>query len=111
MLTAVIVTNLVISLACFFAAWRLWKIRRLISKVADALAAYEQSCDRGLSKTPNAILKAQRGTYALRQRYRKLDPQFQRVQQFLSLLGLSQAIWRNRTVLQKRRNPMALLQK
>lgn len=96
MVVAVIVTNVVIALGCLYAAWQVWQIRRALSKTADAVLSYERACHSGLSGSPEALYKAQRGVGELRQQYQKLGPQIQRVRQVLALVGLGRAAWQRR---------------
>ncbi|MDX2096161.1 MAG: hypothetical protein SFW36_00160 [Leptolyngbyaceae cyanobacterium bins.59] len=92
MVFVIIGMNLLIAIAGFYAAWRIWKIRRVLAGVADALTSYERTTDRGLSVSPPAILKAQRGTRSLRQQYRRLEGQIQKTQQILALLLYLQSL-------------------
>ncbi len=111
MVIAVIVTNLVIALGCLYAAWQVWQIRGALSKAADAVLSYERACHSGLSGSPDALYKAQRGVGELRQQYQKLGPQMQRVRQVLALVGLGRSAWQQRATLfrsktaKKRRSP------
>ncbi len=97
MLTLVLILNALISLACLFVAWKLWNLRRVLGRVADALLAYERSTYRVLHGAPGAIAKAERGTNSARRGYRqleaKLDAQLRQVEQVIRLLRLGQWLW------------------
>lgn len=97
MVTVVLVLNGVIALLCLYAAWQLWRIRRILAKVADTLTAVERSTYKVLHRAPNAIAKGQGGTRKLRQKYRQLEAQLQRVEQVLALLQLGQRAWQQRS--------------
>lgn len=94
MLTVVIVLNVLISLLCLYVTWRVWNLRRALAAVADILTAAERSTQSVLQGAPQAIERGQLGTSALRERYRQLELQWQRVQQVLTLLSLLQGVWR-----------------
>lgn len=99
LVTAVIVTNIVIAAGCWYAVWHLWQLRKTLAGVADALASYERTCYDGLHPSPDAILIAQRGTRSLRQQYRQLELQLEQVQKLLGVLGFGQLLWRQRATL------------
>lgn len=100
MVTAVIVTNLLISLLCWYSVKRIWILRRRFATVARAVEKYERNTHRVLSGAPSAILKGQTGTASLRKQTQRLEVQVQRLQQILSLLSLGRLTWR-RSVLSK----------
>ncbi|OLP16108.1 hypothetical protein BST81_23065 [Leptolyngbya sp. 'hensonii'] len=93
MITAIIATNVVIALACFYLAWKIWQMKGFLARAANRLTAYERATRRGLAVSPPAILWAQRGTYQLRQRYRGLEPQVEKLRQVLLLLGWASGWW------------------
>ncbi|WP_017718599.1 hypothetical protein [Kamptonema formosum] len=91
MLTAVLVLNALIAVLCCYVAWQLWKIRRVLARVADTLIAVERRTSAVLRTGPNAIVKGQQGTRQLRQQYRQLEAQLQQAEQVLQLLRFGHA--------------------
>ncbi|MGK7901227.1 MAG: hypothetical protein AB4352_07410 [Hormoscilla sp.] len=84
----VIALNLLISLLCLFVAFRVWRLRQRLSRVADALILAEKKTHAILHKAPDRIIKGQRGTSALRRQYRNLINQVRQVQQILTIVSL-----------------------
>lgn len=93
MLTLVVTFNLLLALGCFYLAWKVWRFRRAIAAVTDALLTAERRTHAVLHGAPNAILKGQIGTHQLRQSYQKLAPQYQQVRRALALLSVGQTVW------------------
>ncbi len=81
-------------LGCLFVAWQLWNLKRKLSHTADTLVSVEHAVHRVLYPAPGYIRKGQSGTHNLRQRLQRLEPQLQRVQQVMGLLGVGQFLWR-----------------
>lgn len=94
MIITVIVLNCIIALCGFYAAWQIWKLQHALAGATRALIQAEQSTYSVLHNAPELILKGQLGAYELRQRYQKLEPQFQKARQALALLATVQMIWR-----------------
>lgn len=99
MLAVVLVSNVVIGLCCLFAAWQVWRLKQRLAQAADTLLAVERAVHRVLYSAPEAIQKGHLGIHQLRQRYRGLEPQFQRAQQALALISLGQTLWQRRFIL------------
>ncbi|HEY9619912.1 MAG TPA: hypothetical protein V6C78_06070 [Crinalium sp.] len=102
MLIIVLSLNGLIALGCLYGVWRVVKLRRSLSRAADALTTAEQICHRVLHNAPEAIMQGQLGSYELRQYYRQLKPQLRQAQQILALFGMGQAIWRRRSPFRRR---------
>ncbi|MBE9125594.1 MULTISPECIES: hypothetical protein [unclassified Coleofasciculus] len=94
MVTVVVVFNVLISLLGFYVAWRVWKLRRVLARAADIVAAAERSTYAVLHGTPKTIYRGQLGVEGLRDRYQQLEVQLQRVQRVLLILGLFQRLGR-----------------
>jgi len=104
MVITVLVFNVLIASLCFYAAWRLWQLRKTLAKAADALLAAEKSTHSVLHDAPRFVLKGQSGTAAARQQYRKAAAQLEKAQKLLALLGLGQIVWQQyRSVIPPRR--------
>ena len=88
MFTAVIVINLTICLLCFFVAWKVWKLRQALGRVADTLIEAERHTHAVLYGAPNAIIKGRRGTRGLRNQYGRLNARLVKVQQILAVMTL-----------------------
>lgn len=93
MVTVVVVINTGISLVCLYVAWRVWKLRKTLARVADAIDSAERSTYKTLHGAPKAISKGQVAGVQLGERYRQLELQLQRVQQLLSLVALGKTVW------------------
>lgn len=94
MVIVALIGNLLIGMVCLFVAWQLWQLKRRLATVADTLLSVERSVHNVLYDAPDYIYKGQTGINQLRQKYRQLEPQFQRAQQAIALLGVGQALWR-----------------
>ncbi|MCP2732582.1 hypothetical protein, partial [Limnofasciculus baicalensis] len=90
----VIVFNVLISLACLYGAWQIWKLRRVIADATAAIAAAERNIHSALYNAPGPIYQGQIGVRGVRQSYQQLEIQWQKIQQILSVLALMQGIWR-----------------
>jgi len=88
----IISLNLLIALIGFYVAWKVWRLRQTLAKVADILIAAERNTDNVLHGAPQAIIRGQLGIYQLRQSYLKSGPQLQRVRRALLLLGLGRSL-------------------
>jgi hypothetical protein len=87
--------NGTIALFGFWMAWQIWQIRGKLARVADTVSQAERKIDRALGVAPSAIERGQLGTQQLRQEYRALTTQQQRIAQVLSLLHAGGRIWRS----------------
>ncbi|MBE9177517.1 hypothetical protein IQ268_02865 [Oculatella sp. LEGE 06141] len=97
MVTIVIGLNCLIAVICLFVAWQMLNVRRKLAAIANKLIAAERSTHAVLSKSPNAIIKGQKGVYRLQQQYQQLEPQLQRLKQIMALFRFGQTIWRWRS--------------
>jgi hypothetical protein len=92
-LAIVLTLNFLIGCSCLFAAWRLWRLKYRLARIADMLIYLEQKVHRLLYPAPDAIHRGQAGTRVLRQRLQRLEPQIQRVQQVMGLLRIGRTLW------------------
>ncbi|MGL5059003.1 MAG: hypothetical protein ACRC62_03390 [Microcoleus sp.] len=99
MLTAVVIINLLISLACFYIALRMRQVRREIVLFEKRIVALDRCCSNVLSQSPAFFAQRQQGTREFRGQYRQLAQQLVQVQQLLGLLGWGRRLWvrRNRS--------------
>lgn len=102
MLTVVLIGNGLIGIACLWVAWQLWHLKATLANVADTLLSVERAVYDVLHPAPGYILKGQAGMHQLRQNYQKLEPQFERLERALALLGVGQLLWRRRSLLLQR---------
>jgi hypothetical protein len=93
MVIVVVVLNTLISLGCFYVAWRIRKLRRQLAKIADTLTVAERRTHAVLGPSPRVISKGQKGINRLNERYQRLEPQVQKVRQVLALVSQIQKIW------------------
>ncbi|MBD1912630.1 MULTISPECIES: hypothetical protein [unclassified Leptolyngbya] len=94
MLTIVVLANIVLSLLCLYAAWRIWRFSQVLSHAANVLSNAEQNTHQVLYGAPEAIFQGQLGVAQLRQRYQQLIPQLQQVRQALTVVNLGLTLWR-----------------
>ena len=87
MVWIVIAIHLILSLGLLWATWQVWHLRLTLANVAKNVDGYAEKCQRGLSVAPPAILIGQKGAGKLKQKYKDLLPQLQRLQMFLGLFG------------------------
>lgn len=93
MVAVVLIINLIISLICLYVAGKIWRYRQILAKVADKVNAADRGTYRVLHSAPNAIIKGQKGTRSLRQKYQQLEIQIQQLQKIMVILRLGQKIW------------------
>ncbi|WP_414549053.1 hypothetical protein [Anabaena sp. CCY 0017] len=93
MVTTVVVINTLISLVLLYIAWRVWKLKQWIGRIADKLNAYERHSHGVLYKAPENIGISQQKIHSLRQGNEKLQVQIQQVRQIISLLLLGKRFW------------------
>jgi hypothetical protein len=105
MVVFVLIANSLLALLCLFTAWQMLRLRRYFAKVAETLTAVERSTHNVLYRAPEFILTGQWGTRQLRQKYQALQPQYQQLQQTLSLLNLGFALWQRRLKVQQSPKP------
>jgi hypothetical protein len=96
MVTVVVTLNISLALICLYVAWQVWKLGRVLAKVADTLSIAERHTHRVLIKAPNAIRKGQIGVYQLRQELQYLEQRVAIAQQSLGLLSVVMAVLRRR---------------
>ncbi|ASC71733.1 hypothetical protein XM38_026870 [Halomicronema hongdechloris C2206] len=86
--------NLAIATAGFYLAWRLWRLRLHLSRLADLLLAWQQDSQRHLRETPLHL--GRQGTARLRQQYAQLQQQVLLIRRLVSIMGWLAAILRRR---------------
>ncbi|HLO50456.1 MAG TPA: hypothetical protein VK211_18715 [Kamptonema sp.] len=97
MLTTVLIINVLISLLCFYIAWKVWQVRRVLSRVESTLTVMERRSHNILSQAPEFLVKREKSVRKLRQQYQQLESQVQQLQQVLGLLTLGGTLWRSRS--------------
>lgn len=96
MLVAVLVCNVLLGLLCLVVACQLWRLKDRLARAANMFLSFERSVHRVLHHAPEVVGRGHAGIHQLREQYRGLEPQLQRVQQGLALLSLGQALWQRR---------------
>ncbi|MBW4645664.1 MAG: hypothetical protein KME23_22200 [Goleter apudmare HA4340-LM2] len=94
MVTVVVIINTLISLILLYVAWRVWKLKQRLGRIADRLTAYERRSYAILYPAPDKIHTSEQKIHNLRQKNQALQVQLQQVRQIISLLLLGQQIWR-----------------
>ncbi|NEP77574.1 MAG: hypothetical protein F6K17_27185 [Okeania sp. SIO3C4] len=93
MLWLVIELNIVISIFCFYLAWRIWKVRQTLLQVQQTLNLINICTSKVLEQTPEIFQLHQQKINQLRQLYKQLDLQVQQVKQIMAMLWLLRTIW------------------
>lgn len=89
MVAIVVSVNLIIALACCYGAWRIWRLRRVLGQIANALVAWEPPSQQVLQP----VLKMQANVTKRRDRYIALRLQLRQLKQILVLIGVGQRFW------------------
>jgi hypothetical protein len=92
--TVVLIFNVLLALLCLYVVWQVCRLRAALTNIADTLIVAEHITHQVLHNAPQCIATRQIGAYQLRQDYRLLTLQMQKVQQVLTLLGLGQLVLR-----------------
>lgn len=93
MLWLVIEINILISIFCFYLAWRIWRFRQILLQVEQTLSLIENCTDNILKKTPRFFTLRKQRVNRLRQLYQQLELQIKQVQQLMAMLWLLRTIW------------------
>jgi len=93
MLLLVIEVNIIISIFCFYLAWKIWKFRQILLKLERNLSLIENCTYSLIAKTPEFLQLRLQRLNQLRQLYQQLDGQVQQVQQVISMFWLLRTIW------------------
>ena len=94
MIGVVISLNIAIALFCLSVAWRVWRLRRMLAKVADTLLGWEYNTHHTLYAAPKYIFLGQERIAHLRRQHAQLRLRLQQVQQVLALIFLLQRLFR-----------------
>lgn len=97
MIAIVVTINILIALFNFYLAWQIWKIRRSIAGATKAIIASERNTYNVLHSAPDVIILGQKGSKTLREQYRLLEIQLEKLGQLLGILNFSQQFWRKRS--------------
>ncbi len=93
MVTVVVIINTLISLALLYVAWKVWRLKQWLAKLADKLIAAELSTYTVLHRAPKAIYRGQQNIHDLRRRNQLLELQIKQARQIFSLLAMGQQFW------------------
>ena len=93
MLWLIIELNIVISIFCFYLAWKIWKVRQTLLQVEQTLNLIDNCTSKVLDKTPEFFQLHQQKINQLRQLYKQLDLQVQQVKQIMAMFWLIGTIW------------------
>ena len=89
MLIAVLMINLLLTLLCWWAIWRLWQVRQQLAEATQQLS-WAKSQAQSLQDFSATLTQRQQSLQESRQRYRQLLLYFRQGQQLLGLLGWMQ---------------------
>ncbi len=93
MITIVLAFNTIVACLCFIVAWKVWRLRGVLSRVADTLLIAEKSTRVFLQEAPDAIYRGQMGVYQIREQHWQLKPQLRNARQILGLIRWGQTFW------------------
>ncbi len=93
MLWLVIELNIIISIFCFYLAWRIRKFQQILLQVEQTLSLIDNCTNKILTKTPEFLQQRQQRVNQLRQLYQQLDLQVKQVQQVVAMFWLIRTIW------------------
>ncbi|MFB2936335.1 hypothetical protein ACE1B6_13870 [Aerosakkonemataceae cyanobacterium BLCC-F154] len=108
MIVIVVTINILIALFNFYLAWQIWKIRRSIAGATKAIVVAERNTYNVLHSAPDTIILGQKGSKTLREKYRNLEFQLEKLGRLLGILNFSQQFWRKRT---RRSRPLKQMKK
>lgn len=94
MLGVVISLNIAISLVCLLVVWRIWRLKQVLTKIANTLLSWERSTHNTLYRAPKHILLGKKGIANLQRQHAQLQFHIKQVQQILALFFLLQRIFR-----------------
>jgi len=77
--------NLAIATVGFYLAWRLWRLRLYLSRLADLLLVWQQDSQQQLRDTPLHL--GRQGTARLRQHYGQLRQQLLLIRRIVTVVG------------------------
>lgn len=104
MVMVVTAFNLAIALCCFYGAWQLWQVKRVLTISADAVTVAERNTHNVLKGAPQFISQGEIGTRGLRSQYQQLQAQWQKLEKILALVNLLQSAWQGRWLMPKKRD-------
>ena len=93
MIFLIVAVNLSITLLNVYIAVKIWQLRLLIARITTILVNYESYFRIVLKVAPQVIYQGQNNTYLLRQRYRILQLQIDKIRQLIWLLNWSYRVW------------------
>lgn len=93
MLWLVIELNIVISIFCFYLAWKIWRFRQILLQVEQTLSSIENYTNHFLKQGHNFFTLRQQRAHQLRQLYRQLELQVGQVQQVMAMFWLLRTVW------------------
>jgi len=102
MLTAVIVINCLLALACLGFAWRLWRLRHSLRQLRWMMGDLTQNTEAVLQGMTEAIVSGQQSTQRLQWRYRHVRQQLVQLQRLLVVASWGQSLLL-KTLTQRRR--------
>jgi uncharacterized protein YoxC len=93
-LIAVLIINLLISLLCFYIAWKVWQVKLVLDRVEKTLKVMERATYNFLSQAPQVLGQREKNLQQLRKQYRELELRWQKLQQILKILSFGGTLWR-----------------
>lgn len=87
MIKLVIGLNIAIALFGFYLAWRIWRVKRVLTSATVALTSWERSLHQALNtdNLPTSLLQTRRATALTRKRYARLLAQLQQLQRIFAI--------------------------
>lgn len=87
MIKFVIGLNIAIALFGFYLAWRIWRVKQVLTLATVALTSWERSLHQALStdNLPTSLLQTRQATALTRKRYARLLAQLQQLQRIFAI--------------------------
>ncbi|MBW4626945.1 MAG: hypothetical protein KME49_15935 [Brasilonema octagenarum HA4186-MV1] len=95
MVTVVVVINILISLILLYVAWRVRRLKRRLTRIANIFIAAERSSHAVLYTAPQAFYTSLGNINNLRHKDQPARLQIQRLRQIFSLVALGQQVWQS----------------
>jgi len=92
MLTAVIVINCLLALACLGFAWRLWRLRHNLRQLRWIMGDLTHNAEAALQGMTEAIVSGQQSAQRLQWRYRHVRRQLVQLQRLLVVASWGQGL-------------------
>ena len=92
MVVTVVLINVLISLACLYAARRIWQLRRGLARIERIFTRLEHRANMLLHRTRNFVGRGSSAGSQLKQKYSLLQEKLEKLEKIIAILRLTQFI-------------------